>query len=749
MKRAILILFISSSAIAATTTPTGFPLLSHSHVNGTVVPSTTVYIPIGNTVISEFPPEAWAQIPIYSSGVISGLYVRLEDNSIANNSTWTIRINGVSGNETVALASGVKIGTDTTHTDRINYGDKVDVMLKTGSGGTTLNPIAMQVFFSPATPINYQRMSPAAPNVGLSITNGFQPYYSNITGIIGQNFFEAHTFHVMRTSGTFRNAAVYVATNTRTETTPYVLRKNGADTALSINVPSATTGLFQNTTSQVSITAGDTVEWELGMNNGSDSNPIIITFLSSEYISSGTEVEYAVGTDDKPQNAGETWTIPYQAALTYGGDEYLVQPFKPGVLHRFCMTTAQNDVSTVSTVKVRKNGVTDPNIVMTIPIATTGTFCDNTHSLTVTSTDTIAYIGNSPAGTGTLYYASISAALTERGPSDSLQSFSIFPANNIWNTAITSAPISSSNTLWMDGNNGHSFHDFHPDFGSGSLSDGSLNGIPYNIVFSTTPGVSAIITTYATESDTPPASGMPVPTDTIIEGDPLADSGSDRHMLMVNQSSNTIYELFSATRTTGGSYTAAQYSLFYATSNALRPDNFTSADAAGLPILPGLLRWDEVSTAISNGTMVIPHALRFTLELTHGPHLWPARHDADTGSSVNPPFGMRVRMKSTVDVSSYGQVTQVIFNTLKKYGMFMADNGGDWYLSGAPNDNWNNDQLHTDFIVVGTPNAIFEVVDESTWMVDPNSGQAQIPVSNNGTIRGNGIIKGNGTVFLK
>lgn len=741
MKKLLLFLFLPSVSWG-----TALPHLAHSHVNGTVAPSSTYFIVPGQTVVAEFPTEAWAQIPFYSSGTISGMYIRLEDNSLTNASTFTLRVNGVSVGSKVVMQHAVLIGSDTIHADHINYGDKIDFMLQTGSGGTTMQPLAVYFLFTPDSAINYQRFSPASPNTGISITNGFQPYYSNITGDLGQNFFKEHAYHVMRTSGTFRNIAVYIISNTRTETIPFSLWKNGADTLLSVNVTAGATGLKENTTTQVSYVAGDTVTYEIGMNNGSDANPIVFSFISTEVISSGTAVEYAVGIDDKPQNAGETWSIPPFSALTFGGDEYEIPAYAPGRLNNFCMYTAQNNVSTISTLKYRLNGNTDPNIVMTIPSNSTGTFCDLTHSVTFMSTDTLAYLGNSPAGAGTLYYSSIMAAMNVRSPDDPLYSFKIFPANNIWNADITNAVVSDSNTNWMDGNNGHSFHDFHPDFGNSNLADGTYNGIPYNVAFSSTIPSYLKITTYATESDTQPVTGVPMAPDAIVEGDPLADSGSDRHLIIV--ASGTIYELFSTTRTLQKNWQAAQFSTFYSTSNVLRPNNFTSADAAGLPILPGLLRYEEVQAAIDNGTMTIPHALRFTLSLTHGPHIWPARHDADTGGAANPPFGMRVRMKASIDISSYGNVTKVIFNTLKKYGMFMADNGGDWFLSGAPDLRWDDSQLHTDFITVGVPHDIFQVINEQTWQVDPNSGQflaPQIPLSP-AFIQGSATINGQVTI---
>jgi hypothetical protein len=188
-----------------------------------------------------------------------------------------------------------------------------------------------------------------------------------------------------------------------------------------------------------------------------------------------------------------------------------------------------------------------------------------------------------------------------------------------------------------------------------------------------------------------------------------------------------LHEMYAAVKQPDGSYQCEQYSRWDLTSNALRPDGWTSADAAGLPVLPGLVRWDEIQSG------EIKHALRFTLSLTWQPHLWPARHDAPSGSTLNPPMGMRVRMKANFDISGYSTTNQIILKALKKYGMFMADNGGDWYISGAPNPNFNDTDLHLLEQIV--PNTAFEVVDTSAWIVNPNS--AQVPANIATTTPGN------------
>ena len=298
----------------------------------------------------------------------------------------------------------------------------------------------------------------------------------------------------------------------------------------------------------------------------------------------------------------------------------------------------------------------------------------------------------------------------------------LFPPDNIWNTPIDSAPIHPNSALWMDVNNGHTGHPLHPDFGT--VYNGAPNGLPINIVSGTSPKTSVTFT-YAGESDPGP---YPLTTSLALEGgswDPTINSG-DRHMLMVDKDSCRLYELFSLNPPdASGNWSAGSGAIWDLNSNTLRPDVWTSADAAGLPIVPGLVTYDEVATG------EIKHALRFTVVLTWKPHHWPARHDAASGSANNPPMGMRVRLKANFDISGYSVTNQVILRALKKYGMILADNGGDWFISGAPDARWDDGDLH--LLTQITPSTAFEVVDISSWMVDPNSGQARAVTSTAGS----------------
>jgi len=290
----------------------------------------------------------------------------------------------------------------------------------------------------------------------------------------------------------------------------------------------------------------------------------------------------------------------------------------------------------------------------------------------------------------------------------SLGGCSVFPADNIWNTPIDSLPVDPLSTSYI-GSIGTSTG-LHPDFGSGLWNGGPI-GIPYNIVTGSQAGV-PVTFDYARESDPGP---YPIPANPLIEGGPA--STGDRHILILEQDTCILYELFSAYQDPTG-WQAGSGAVFNLRSDQLRPAGWTSADAAGLPILPGLVRYDEVSSG------EITHALRFTAPRTRRAYIWPARHYASTLTGLQyPPMGQRFRLKAGFDLSGFSPETQVIIKALKKYGMILADNGGAWYISGVPDDRWNNDVLVGE--LKGIKGSDFEAVDEASLMVDPDSGMAR------------------------
>jgi hypothetical protein len=262
------------------------------------------------------------------------------------------------------------------------------------------------------------------------------------------------------------------------------------------------------------------------------------------------------------------------------------------------------------------------------------------------------------------------------------RSLSFFPPDNAWNTDISAAPV-DPNSAALIASIGLDLG-LHPDFGT--VWNGAPNGIPYVVVGAQQPKV-PVSFEYSDESDPGP---YPIPLDVPIEGG--ANSSGDRHVLVVDADAGLLYELFAAYPENGGaSWHAGSGAIFDLNANDLRPAGWTSADAAGLPILPGLVRYDEV---VEQGA--IEHALRFTTRRTRRAYVPPARHLASRLTDPNlPPMGMRVRLRASFNTSTFPTSVQVILNALKTYGMFVADNGSDWYVSGAPDPRWDDDALAT------------------------------------------------------
>jgi hypothetical protein len=281
-------------------------------------------------------------------------------------------------------------------------------------------------------------------------------------------------------------------------------------------------------------------------------------------------------------------------------------------------------------------------------------------------------------------------------PSDAppLPARTVFPPDNPWNRDVSADPVdpNSDNLIAACG----ATRSLHPDFGT------TYDGAPWGIPFVTVRGTAARVPVsfdYADESDPGP---YPIPPDAPIEGG--ASSTGDRHVLVIDVDAWKLYELFDAHPVSGGaSWQAGSGAVFDLSSNALRPEGWTSADAAGLPIFPGLVRYDEAVTA---GT--ITHALRFTCPTTRRAYVPPARHYASSSTDPNlPPMGMRVRLRASVDISGFPPEVRVILTALKTYGMFLADNGGGFFVSGAPDPRWNDADIDTMKRLTG---ADFEVV---------------------------------------
>lgn len=299
------------------------------------------------------------------------------------------------------------------------------------------------------------------------------------------------------------------------------------------------------------------------------------------------------------------------------------------------------------------------------------------HSYALLSAST----GNTGASYGNLAGASL-------GPGASLNGALPFPAGNAWNTDISGAAV-DANSDALIASIGLT-RGLHPDFGSG-LYDGAPIGIPYVVVAGGQPKVAITFTDYGDESDPGP---YPVPGNAPIEGAQASGAafGGDRHVLVIDRDANRLYEMGNAYPQADGSWKASGGAVFHLDANTVRPGGqpgWTSADAAGLPIFPGLVRYDEAASG------VIRHAFRFTVASTRRAYVPPATHWASSNTSANlPPMGMRVRLKASYVIpSSFSTESKAILQAMKTYGMLVADNGSNWYVSGAPDARWNNDKL--------------------------------------------------------
>jgi len=287
------------------------------------------------------------------------------------------------------------------------------------------------------------------------------------------------------------------------------------------------------------------------------------------------------------------------------------------------------------------------------------------------------------------------------------QSCPVFPADNIWNTRIDQLPVHPSSSTWV--NTIGATATLRADFGAGLYNGGPI-GIPYVTVAGTQTKYPATFL-YQSESDTGPYA---VPLDAPIEGG--SNSTGDRHAIAVDKDNCVLYEIYRAFPQTA-SWKGDSGAIFNLLSHALRPATWTSADAAGLPIFAGLVRYDEILAG------EIRHAIRFTVPNTQRAYVWPARHYASslTGTQY-PPMGARFRLRNDFDISGFSPVNQIILTALKRYGMMLADNGSAWFISGAPDERWNNTDLRALLTIQGSD---FEAVDATVLMIDPNSGQAK------------------------
>jgi hypothetical protein len=321
--------------------------------------------------------------------------------------------------------------------------------------------------------------------------------------------------------------------------------------------------------------------------------------------------------------------------------------------------------------------------------------------------------GSGGSGSGSNTQSACSAMSTGQGAS--LNGFRPFASDNLWNQDISASPVDPNSAAII------SFIGptvgMHADFGSGEYQ-GSNIGIPYSVVSGTQAPVNITFTAYGSESDPGP---MPVPGNASIEGDPNPGNG-DRHVLVLDNSNCFLYELYSSFPNGDGTWNTASAAVWDLLGDEQRPWTWTSADAAGLPIFPGLVRYDEVAAG------QIQHAIRFTLPQSRAAAVLPATHWAANSTSANAPsMGMKLRLKSSYDISGFSANVQVILSAMKKYGLIMADNGSAMYISGAPDSRWDNDDLHN---LGQVPASAFEVVQMNTVYTATNVPQGAAPTVN-------------------
>jgi IPT/TIG domain len=316
----------------------------------------------------------------------------------------------------------------------------------------------------------------------------------------------------------------------------------------------------------------------------------------------------------------------------------------------------------------------------------------------------------------------------------SLMGNNLFPADNPWNQKITNAPVAANSATLVASIGATAV--LHPDFGT--MYGGALNDIPYNIVSGTQPKVPVVVDEYPSESDLLP---IPIPANVVIEGDPLTgtQNTSDRHMLIYDSDNNIVYETFNTRRpseTADQQWHAGSEAVWDLKKDSFRTPGYTSADAAGLPVLPGLVRPDEV---LQQGG--ITHALRFTVPRTQEAYIYPASHEAGQANTSLPRMGERFRLKASVDISQFSPSNQVILQALKDYGMIVADNGSPWYLSGAPSTLWSDDDLHA---LTRIPGSDFEAVDLTPIVTGLSSTSGPAAAGNTITISGRNFSGGAG-----
>jgi hypothetical protein len=312
--------------------------------------------------------------------------------------------------------------------------------------------------------------------------------------------------------------------------------------------------------------------------------------------------------------------------------------------------------------------------------------------------------GASPTGSPTTTPSAVAAAGGEVTPSPPSRACTIFPADNIWHADVSRLPVHRQSAAYIASIGAG--RGVHADFGAGDYDGGPI-GIPVTDVPAGQSGVKVSFE-YASESD---KVAYPIPRNAAIEGGPRSDG--DRHIILYDKHRCRAYELYAAYPKSDGTWRAGSGAVFDLRRNGLRPRGWTSADAAGLSILAGLVRYEEVAAGR------IDHAIRVTAPRTRDGYVWPARHAASSATDAAlPPMGLRLRLKAGVNTSRLPKQARIVAEAMKRYGVILADNGSPWFISGAPDDRWSNDALHA---LGGLHGSDFEAVDVSSLMASQDS----------------------------
>ncbi len=489
---------------------------------------------------------------------------------------------------------------------------------------------------------------------------------------------------------------------------------NPPQIAVSVSPTSANVrlGATHQFTPTVSGSSNQAVNWEVnGTLGGSDSNGTITSgglyTAPSSLPSSNSIIITAVSSADSSATGTSSVTIwnPTPVLTSVSPMTLPTGSFTLTVTGSSFVTGAQVFFGSTG-LSTTLNSSTQLTATGTAPITGTfGIYVSNPNPGSSTSNSINVQVGSGGGTAGTCSGITL-------GQEGALNGFLPFPANNAWNTNIANAavdPNSAALINFIGGNIG-----LHADFGSGEYNGQSI-GIPYVVVGSGQGLVNINFTAYGDESDPGP---MPVPADAPIEGYPAPGSG-DRHVLVVDNNNCWLYEMDSSYVQNDGSWNADSAAVWDLQNTTQRPWTWTSADAAGLSIFAGLARYDEIASGTIN------HALRFTLQSTRAAFVPPASHYAANSSNTNAaPMGMRLRLKSSFDMSGYSAANQVLLKAMQQYGLIMADNGSSMYISGTPDDRWDNDDLHNLGNVIASD---FDVVLMSPIYTSSNYPQGASP----------------------